>query len=450
MDPNQLQVVETAVNRYYEINLAKRIAEKYENESTIENITIGDYTVKEFISTVNKVFGQFREELKTPYSKALPYQYQFQNEYGGSNLSSDLNHIVNYIEQRNFAPAVPALKRLIHYQALNGFWEKSKRKYFRVTEATLKEEQERLDLVTQHLKEVIEARDDLLLGLEEKDQALSILIKTKTKELDEIEALVGSARQQTTEIHETNNSVTSIAAKISTLMDVSNDKREDILEIYDEVKALFDELNEELSRTKSDHEKVSKKLNELINSLEEKVTFALEKSTYFEERNSYLDDLIGREVGASLFETFKHRKGELSSSIGFWKWSVPITALGVIAWIYFLFGVSDLANTPWQVILVNTLKAIPALGLLVFTISQYVKERNFQEEYAFKSAVALTVNSYAEQLKSEENKDRMVMQSVSQIYESPIYKKRVEDKERKLPSTDELLKIFKQATDKDK
>ncbi|MGF2683485.1 hypothetical protein ACQUFR_12025 [Acinetobacter johnsonii] len=62
---------------------------------------------------------------------------------------------------------------------------------------------------------------------------------------------------------------------------------------------------------------------------------------------------------------------------------------------------------------------MPVLGILFFTISQYTKERNFQEEYAFKSAVALTVKSYAEQLKDEFNQDKLIMESVQTIYTPP-------------------------------
>lgn len=133
-----------------------------------------------------------------------------------------------------------------------------------------------------------------------------------------------------------------------------------------------------------------------------------------------MNDLIGREVGASLFETFKQRKGELAPSIEFWKWSVPITAIATIVWILILFGLNGAENMSLQTIIVDSIKALPAVGLLLFSISQYTKERNFQEEYAFKSAVALTINSYAEQLKHENNRDKLIMESVTEIYKTPL------------------------------
>ncbi|MFT5397066.1 MAG: hypothetical protein ACI85N_002283, partial [Gammaproteobacteria bacterium] len=141
---------------------------------------------------------------------------------------------------------------------------------------------------------------------------------------------------------------------------------------------------------------------------------------------------------------FKQRKGELSTSISFWKWSVPITAIATIAWIFFLFGNGDLANLEWQVIFVNSLKALPAIGLLLFSISQYTKERNFQEEYAFKSAVALTVNAYADQLIVEENKDKLIMDSVNEIYKSPLSSKHKDAENKSLTGTaKELTEVAK-------
>ena len=100
-------------------------------------------------------------------------------------------------------------------------------------------------------------------------------------------------------------------------------------------------------------------------------------------------------------------------------------------------------------ILVNSLKALPAVGLLLFAISQYVKERNFQEEYAFKSAVALTINSYADQLNEITNKDKMIMESVTQIYKSPIHQKIVQKDQSSISSSaKELIETAKSIVSK--
>ena len=120
-----------------------------------------------------------------------------------------------------------------------------------------------------------------------------------------------------------------------------------------------------------------------------------------------------------------------SPSVTFWKWSVPVMAIATIAWIFFLFGNGNVSGMSIEVFAINSLKTIPALFLLLFSISQYTKERNFQEEYAFKSAVALTVNAYADQLNEVTNKDKLIMDSVNEIYKTPIDQPKYKEKDSK-------------------
>jgi hypothetical protein len=93
--------------------------------------------------------------------------------------------------------------------------------------------------------------------------------------------------------------------------------------------------------------------------------------------------------------------------------------------------ITDL-NQRWEFFAVNTLKSIPAVILLFFVINQYRKERNFQEEYAFKSAVALTIKAYSDQINSAENKDKLILEAVGRIYSTPIHQKAHKDDDKNL------------------
>ncbi len=354
--------------------------------------------------------------MKGTYFKALPFQYQFQNEYGGADLSTDLSHFNAYVTTNKFPNAVAHLNRLIHYQAINGFWEKSERKYFSHSEETVNSEKERIELVGKQLEKRTASLQDLLDGIASAKSDLELFTEAKNKELNEIESLLAAVRNHNNEISGLHSFATSLSEKINAIRDASELKRNETDELHKESKSGLKHIQGLLEEQATVIDGENKEYLELKQKFEE-------KTDYFTERNGYLDDLIGREVGASLFETFKQRKGELSSSISFWKWSVPITAIATISWIFFLFGNSDLADLEWQVIFVNSLKILPAPGLLLFTISQYTKERNFQEEYAFKSAAALTINSYADQLKAEENKDKLIMEAVNEIYKTPYINK---------------------------
>ena len=62
-------------------------------------------------------------------------------------------------------------------------------------------------------------------------------------------------------------------------------------------------------------------------------------------------------------------------------------------------------------------------GLLVgFVFNQYGKERNLQEEYAFKSAIAMTLTSYSQMLseddgdiKTKSSKQEMLLKSIKKL-----------------------------------
>ncbi len=442
MNQNQKTQVQGYIDRYFQLSVSDLLSTSYPN---IEegNVIIGEYTAKEFLSISNKVFNQFSEELKGTYFKALPFQYQFQNEFGGADLNTDLSHFISYIESNRFPNALTHLHRLIHYQAINGFWEKSKRKYFRQSEETVNSERERIELVSKQLEKSTNELSNLLTGIENTKENLSQFTVAKQKELSEIESLVTSSRNNNSEISELHTSATLITEKINSLLDTSDEKKGESDELYQESREVLKQIKGTIEKQEEVIKKQFGEFEELKSQFEKNLVFVESKSEYFTERNGYLDDLIGREVGASLFETFKQRKGEIGSSIGFWKWSVPVTTIVTIIWIFFLFGNGDLSNLSWQVILINSFKALPVIGLLLFSISQYTKERNFQEEYAFKSAVALTINSYADQLKGEENKDKLIMDSVSSIYRTPLASKMHKDTEE----AKALIKSTKNLTD---
>jgi len=68
-------------------------------------------------------------------------------------------------------------------------------------------------------------------------------------------------------------------------------------------------------------------------------------------------------------------------------------------------------------------KSLPAIFILLFTINQYRKERNFQEEYAFKSAVALTIDAYSKTLTDPANRDKLILDAVLNVFKTPIEEK---------------------------
>jgi len=262
MNQNQISQIQLQIDRYFQLDVSGLISKSYPDVDQ-NSTAIGEYTTKEFLSLSNKIFNQFREELKGIYFKSLPHQYQFHNEYGGGDLNSDLTNFISFLESNRFPNLIVHMNRLIQYQAVNGFWEKTKRKYFRHSEENINIEKERVELVSKQLNESTDALKSLLKAIEEEKESLAQFTLVKRKELGEIESLLSSSRSHNSEITELHSSATSIFEKITALLDNSDIKRNESDVLYRESKDFLKEIEESLGAQKDAIVKQNKIFSEL-------------------------------------------------------------------------------------------------------------------------------------------------------------------------------------------
>jgi hypothetical protein len=104
-----------------------------------------------------------------------------------------------------------------------------------------------------------------------------------------------------------------------------------------------------------------------------------------------------------------------------------------VGWIFLVLTIfkANLSNE-WINLIVNLFKTSPAFLLVGFVFTRYSKERNLQEEYAFKSAISMTLTAYSQMLASEDTEDntsrqQMLMKSIEMIYTQPrLYNEKTE------------------------
>lgn len=401
---------------------------------------VGLYSIEVFDSLTKRVSRQLTEELQNGIGIFLPTLYNYQNEFGNGNLETDLQNFITYIQNVQYYINCEAiLNRLVYYQVANGFWDKGQRKIYPTNEVKARD----IQIKVSSLEKTINSE---LGKVQIEKKNLIDFIQQKTIEVQQIERNLNASDSNSLQISALLNQSTATNEKINSILTQQNTK-------LDESKTLLDEQKTEYNKLLTDYDSVKKQYKEDLTELEGKqivfqeyLKFVEAKKEYFEERNKYLDELIGREVGASLFETFKQRKNELAKPVNFWKWAVPLMAIITVIWIAFLFrnfATEKDVIQKYILLALNTLKTIPSLILMYFTINQYRKERNFQEEYAFKSAVALTISEYANKLNTPENKDKLIMDSVSSVFVSPIESKSI--KENNVASFNETLKNVKES-----
>lgn len=445
MNIQQKEQVLGLLDAFDAINFNDKVAESFKDSGDISQINIGDISVNDYVTLVNKVRHHFRQEFDGLNYVTLPFSYNFGSEIGSGNLQSDLSNMNAYISSANYINSLSYVYRLANYQRVNGFWELNTRRAFKKTERKLQEEYELLEMKKSIIEQRILELDGFVGKVRDAEVRVNTFLEESQSQIKTYEALLQNLVSQNDSINNMFNSATGVVEKINSQLALAENKNSSIDKIFDDSEKTLDAIKLNISQYKEEYGEISKKLNALNSSFDEKLAFVVGKEEYFKERNDYLDALIGREVGASLFETFKQRKNELAPSVNFWKIAVPVLAIATVLWIFFLFHLSEGQTMDYKLIIINSIKALPAIGLLLFGISQYNKERNFQEEYAFKSAVALTLKAYSEQLISEENKDALILSSVSSIYKSPIYhsKLKVEDGKSAIDSVSDLLGKFK-------
>jgi len=117
-----------------------------------------------------------------------------------------------------------------------------------------------------------------------------------------------------------------------------------------------------------------------------------------------------------------------------WGMTSIVAVACAAAWVIFIFNhyggfqLSVKSNevsysTSWLMLIINALRTSPAFILVYFCLAQYTKERVLQEEYAFKSAVSMTITAYAAMINAEQEKTQLLMSTVQGVYIPPAFGK---------------------------
>lgn len=409
-------------------DIEKKLAEAYPNQTELGNIQISKMNVSEFLNLTKRLLNQILSELKSENRLILPFTFS-SAEYGQQNLEQAISDLNSQISNHQFPNAENSLLWIAQYCLQNGFYDKSKLKIHPIESLKLEKQKENLDLITENYSLLKKKYEDLLLELENTTKSINDFYTLKQNELQQITNNLSTSNTNNAQIQNLLNSSTQSETKINSISEQSLKEKGKIDLLKTEIDKTYTEFKTNFNKLITDIEVSDTSFKNIYIDFENKLKFVENKTLYFEERNQYLDNLIGREVGASLFETFKQRKKELDSPLAFWKWSVAtmavLTFFIILAIFTNFFGYYGNIETVlhWENILVNTLKSSPFFFLLYYTIAQYNKERNFQEEYAFKSASALTIKAYADIINDKEKKDDLILKAVYGIYRSPIYNK---------------------------
>ncbi|NBR86215.1 MAG: hypothetical protein EBS84_16935 [Proteobacteria bacterium] len=143
---------------------------------------------------------------------------------------------------------------------------------------------------------------------------------------------------------------------------------------------------------------------------------------FMQEKEAFVNEIAGKSGAGLLGGQFKDRKEELKRTSMWWLGGFVAAFLASSVWLFIAYKYLRVTSDDiWLVIVSNFGLLLPAVFVLGFVAKQYSKERHYQEEYAFRSAVAMTLSSFADRLKgTEQNGERLISDTVEMLYKLPI------------------------------
>lgn len=419
MNINQKQAILNEIETIQNFDFDQMILANYPENTDLKSVVFGKYNALEFKSLLSKTINQLKSELTSGFGLMLPNQENFYNDFGSITLDSDIQNLRFYLTtQNNENNAAEVLDRLIYYQIRQGFWDRSKIKLHDVDTDKINVAKEQLELAQKSLIENVKSFTDLKTQFEEKQEEIEAFFTLKKQEMIEINTLLSEAQAAN--------------AKITDLASTSTNKDTEIEGILKNIKSKVETVTLDIVEYQTDFTAIKKESLTLKSDLEstlQKAQVNLKKSKegndFIESNRAEIVRLTGMAADGTLGSKFDQRQQKLTDGLSFWKWGVPgVTVLSII-WVLIVFTclAANLGNV-WINLLVNLIKTSPSFILMGFVFSQYNKERNLQEEYAFKSAVAMTLTAYSNMLENRDeelNKTRqeMLLKSIDQVYSQP-------------------------------
>jgi DNA repair exonuclease SbcCD ATPase subunit len=222
-----------------------------------------------------------------------------------------------------------------------------------------------------------------------------------------------------TELESAKNTV----KEISSLLQNASDSNGQITSLLGTQRENLATANTELTNIATQRGEIATAIEELTKKLQE----AEKRLSHMQEKESWVNELAGTAAAGALGHKFESRRSQLGTASSWWLGGTVASIILAAAWLggshkYFVIDKGDV----WQTLAVNFGLLLPAIFIVGFFAKQFSKIRQFEEEYAFRSAVAMTLGAFADRLKSSEHDtgsqeyNKLILQTVERLYKLPV------------------------------
>lgn len=416
MNANQRQRILDAIVEFEKADFETPFKNKFKDTATFDSIVIADYSIAELFAIAKRAIAQLKEFLDHGNWQVIPSDNIPTSIYGNITLRNVIVTLTNNLKSAIYDQAAIQAKSLVYFEMRCGFWDQPKRIELGIRESSLKTLEQRAELTMTH----IDAREDkvklLIDELETKKTEIEKLINTKRQEL---ETLKNNQLESNNILKDIQGASKSATSELSTI-ETHNKKVQTIL---DDLETAQRKVEEQIKTSNTNIIDAKNALDNFNSDATSKITQI--KSDYDSVSNNAEEvrKMMGYIADGTLSHSFNKRKNDLSKQIAKWFWASVIITILAIVWVCVVFfWLSPNTGNEWANILINGIKSSPLFLLLGLSISQYQKERNLMEEYAFRESVAVTLTAYLEQMPEQNDveKRKLLITTVEQLYTKPI------------------------------
>lgn len=417
MNSSQKQNVANAIQEFNsgEIQFDKIAATKYQNKQSLDTIIIQDYTLVEIFAYSREVIKKISVRIEQDNWQILPNTVATQ-EFGQFPLHQGIINLKRSLDQGDYDVAPNIIKALISYAITNGFWNETPNIDLKMQESSLAKLEERAQLTMEHIDKRAEIANTTIKHLTDKITELNKLIAEKQKEFSVLQTNQTQSNNLLNNIKNFNKNAETFSTTIEQTKNKCNGILTDLEKKQEKVTQQQNDIDKQIELANTNIQEFETNSKEKIDSIQSGYDSV---SANVEE----VRKMMGYIADGTLSHSFNKRKENIKRSEKLWMWVSLGTLLGLIAWVCVVFiWLSASTGIVWADILINGIKATPLAFAFGFALTEYSKERNILEEYAFREAVAVTLTAYLEQLNGEntEEQKKLLVTTVEKLYTKPI------------------------------
>ena len=379
-------------------------------DTPLENVMFGDYNSLEFKKIYENVINRFKALIGSNMVLMLPTSYL--SNGSGNDIAGVLKGLMRSISDKENQGIFNGIRYIFEYCIQFGNWERNITYKPKISQENIESLAGEIELIQTKLEQ---ENNKLIRLIEEFSKSKSDLdhkiiqatefynaIKDKAKNANEYDI---SIRSYLSSSEANKNTIETLKTNIATL-------EQKITENIEDYKKRFEDVVTQNTRSLS-----------LIREAED-----LQKNILSQKQE--VENLIGAAADGSLGTHFRERKNQIQNNVITFGVLAIASLIATAALVRIVFYGFDINNSDWVHFIINVLRTSPAWFLVWWLIRMYSKERKLQEEYAFKSAIAMTMREHSKLLKATDSGDVdkrdsqqiMLLKALDNIYSPPDIK----------------------------